>query len=132
MNRVFTSPALISLISDWNQFEIILAEQDHSGYGLNTLGTLCLWQCFYKGTSSFMFKFRKVSIHFLVQHKCWGRSGRKVNFIVLTFCFSQRRRTVHVQLWKVIHSRGELKNCAYFDCVLLQPFSWTNMCAHFC
>ena len=31
--------------SDWNQFEIILAEKDHSSYGLNTLGPLCLWQC---------------------------------------------------------------------------------------
>ena len=33
-------------VSDWNQFEIILAEKDHSSYGLNTLGPLCLWQCF--------------------------------------------------------------------------------------
>ena len=27
-------------------FEIILAEQNHQSYGLNTLGQLCLWQCF--------------------------------------------------------------------------------------
>ena len=32
-------------VSDWNKFEIILAEKDHSSYGLNTLGPLCLWQC---------------------------------------------------------------------------------------
>ena len=34
------------IVSDWNQFEIILTEKDHSSYGLNTLGPLCLWQCF--------------------------------------------------------------------------------------
>ena len=34
--------------SGWNKFEIILAEKDHSSYGLNTLGPLCLWQCFLK------------------------------------------------------------------------------------
>ena len=33
-------------ISDLNQFENILAEKDHSSYRLNTLGPLCLWQCF--------------------------------------------------------------------------------------
>ena len=33
-------------VSDWNHFEIILAEKDHSSYELNTLGPLCLWQCF--------------------------------------------------------------------------------------
>ena len=32
--------------SEWNKFEIIMAEKDHSSYGLNTLGPLCLWQCF--------------------------------------------------------------------------------------
>ena len=26
---------------------MILAEKDISSYGLNTLGPLCLWQCFY-------------------------------------------------------------------------------------
>ena len=31
--------------SDLYQFENILAEKDHSSYGLNTLGPLCLWQC---------------------------------------------------------------------------------------
>ena len=33
-------------VSDWNWFEIILAEKVYSSYGLNTLGPLCLWQCF--------------------------------------------------------------------------------------
>ena len=28
--------------------KIILAEKDYSSYGLNTLGPLCLWQCFYQ------------------------------------------------------------------------------------
>ena len=33
--------------SDWNlKFEIILTEKDHSSYVLNTLGPMCLWQCF--------------------------------------------------------------------------------------
>ena len=26
---------------------MILAEKNHSSYGLNTLGPLCLWQCFF-------------------------------------------------------------------------------------
>ena len=34
-------------VSDWNWFEIILAEKLNSSYGLNTLGPLCLWQCFF-------------------------------------------------------------------------------------
>ena len=32
-----------------NQFANILAEKDHSSYGHNTLGPLCLWQCFLVG-----------------------------------------------------------------------------------
>ena len=38
-------------VSDLNQFENILAEKDHSSYGLNTLGPLCLWQCLKKKTT---------------------------------------------------------------------------------
>ena len=34
-------------VSDWNWFEIILAEKVYSSHGLNTLGPLCLWQCFF-------------------------------------------------------------------------------------
>ena len=33
-------------LSDWNKFEIISAEKDHSSFELNTLSPLCLWQCF--------------------------------------------------------------------------------------
>ena len=36
MNQVF----------DLNQFVIILAEKDYSSYGFNTLGPLCLLQCY--------------------------------------------------------------------------------------
>ena len=32
--------------SDWNQFEMILDEKDYLSFELNTLGPLCLWQCF--------------------------------------------------------------------------------------
>ena len=45
----FTTNALLQVASsgsDWYQFKMILAEKDFSSYGLNTLGPLCLWQCF--------------------------------------------------------------------------------------
>ena len=45
-------------VSDWDQFEIILAEKDYSSYGLNTLGPLCLGQCL-KDFLHFSFKFFK-------------------------------------------------------------------------
>ena len=32
--------------SDWNQFESISDEKVYSSFELNTLGPLCLWQCF--------------------------------------------------------------------------------------
>ena len=32
--------------SGWYELEILLAQRDYSSYGLNTLGPLCLWQCF--------------------------------------------------------------------------------------
>ena len=34
-------------VSDWNWFEIILTAKVYSSYELNTLGPLCLWQCFF-------------------------------------------------------------------------------------
>ena len=30
----------------WNHVEIIWDEKDYSSFELNTLGPLCLWQCF--------------------------------------------------------------------------------------
>ena len=45
-------------VSDWNQFANILAEKDHSSYGLNTLGPLCLWQCFKTFFSTFSYFFQ--------------------------------------------------------------------------
>ena len=46
-------------VYDLNWFETILAEKVYSSHGLNTLGPLCLWQCFFSSTSLQLFWYLK-------------------------------------------------------------------------
>ena len=66
INRGTTDPGYwvynLNHVFDWNKFEIILAEKDHSSYGLNTLGPLCLWQCFFSTSVNFFSTFSSISI----------------------------------------------------------------------